>query len=257
MNISEVKSLLQHPEEISGIQTRNLQEFIAEYPYFQAARALQLKGLYNQQSFLYNSQLKVTAAYTSDRSLLFDFINSSYFYRKQTLKAATVLNEAVKPTVESTNEETLQTTTEEPQEASEEILNIGKPLDFNNERHSFSEWLQLAKAKPIQREPAKEPEPVTEKPVSKSNKFDLIDKFLEKTPKIVPSREHTNNSNLAKQHTSASSQLMTETLARVYLEQKKYKDAIQAYEILILKYPEKSGLFADQINAIKKLQQNN
>jgi hypothetical protein len=34
------------------------------------------------------------------------------------------------------------------------------------------------------------------------------------------------------------SSLMTETLAKVYLEQKKYK-AIQAYEILILKYPEK------------------
>jgi hypothetical protein len=31
---------------------------------------------------------------------------------------------------------------------------------------------------------------------------------------------------------------MTETLARVYLEQKKYQK-IQAYEILILKYPEK------------------
>jgi hypothetical protein len=30
---------------------------------------------------------------------------------------------------------------------------------------------------------------------------------------------------------------MTETLAKVYLEQKKIK--IQAYEILILKYPEK------------------
>jgi hypothetical protein len=50
---------------------------------------------------------------------------------------------------------------------------------------------------------------------------------------------------------------MTETLAKVYLEQKKYNKAIQAYEILILKYPEKSSFFADQINEIKNLQQNN
>jgi hypothetical protein len=49
--------------------------------------------------------------------------------------------------------------------------------------------------------------------------------------------------------------LMTETLAKVYLEQKKYKKAIKAYDILILNYPEKSGFFADQIRAIKKLQQ--
>jgi hypothetical protein len=50
---------------------------------------------------------------------------------------------------------------------------------------------------------------------------------------------------------------MTETLARVYLEQKKYQKAIQAYEILILKYPEKSSFFADRILDIKHLQQNN
>jgi hypothetical protein len=49
---------------------------------------------------------------------------------------------------------------------------------------------------------------------------------------------------------------MTETLARVYLAQKKYKKAMQAYKILILKNPEKSSFFADQIRAIKKLQKN-
>ena len=46
---------------------------------------------------------------------------------------------------------------------------------------------------------------------------------------------------------------MTETLATVYLQQKNYKKALQAYHILILKYPEKSGFFADQIRAIEKL----
>ena len=49
---------------------------------------------------------------------------------------------------------------------------------------------------------------------------------------------------------------MTETLAKVYLEQKKYDSAIKAYHILSLKYPEKSGFFADRIKAIKILQRN-
>ena len=52
-------------------------------------------------------------------------------------------------------------------------------------------------------------------------------------------------------------ELMTETLAKVYLEQKKYKKAIQAYKILSLKYPEKSGFFADRIKAAQKIQQEN
>jgi hypothetical protein len=40
---------------------------------------LRLKGLYNQNSFKYNYALKVTAAHTSDRSVLFDFITSEAF----------------------------------------------------------------------------------------------------------------------------------------------------------------------------------
>ena len=51
--------------------------------------------------------------------------------------------------------------------------------------------------------------------------------------------------------------LMTETLARIYVEQKNYKKAIQSYKILSLKYPEKSGFFADQIKAINELQEQN
>lgn len=47
---------------------------------------------------------------------------------------------------------------------------------------------------------------------------------------------------------------MTETLAKVYLEQNKYENAIQAYRILSLKYPEKSGFFANQIKRIQILQ---
>jgi hypothetical protein len=62
--------------------------------------------------------------------------------------------------------------------------------------------------------------------------------------------------NIAKSNETPSS-IMTETLAQIYLEQKKYTKAIQAYEILILKYPEKSSFFADRIKNIKILQQNN
>ena len=80
----------------------------------------------------------------------------------------------------------------------------------------------------------------------------LIDDFISKSPRIVPSKT-TTKTNLAKERTAPPEALMTETLARVYLEQKNYKKAIQAYKILILKNPEKSGFFADQIRAIEKL----
>ena len=46
---------------------------------------------------------------------------------------------------------------------------------------------------------------------------------------------------------------MTETLAKLYVNQKNYEKAIQSYKILILKFPEKNSYFADQIKIIKKL----
>ncbi|WP_317046209.1 tetratricopeptide repeat protein [Flavobacterium sediminis] len=137
----------------------------------------------------------------------------------------------------------------------EELLEIGKPFNFNSsEKHSFNEWLQLTRIAPIERnETEKEPEIDSER----NKKFDLIDKFIETNPKIVPSKESQSNAVNISKSLEEPTHLMTETLAQIYLEQKKYQRAIQAYEILILKYPEKSSFFADRINSIKKLQQNN
>ncbi len=47
--------------------------------------------------------------------------------------------------------------------------------------------------------------------------------------------------------------LITETLAGLYAAQRKYSKAIKAYELLSLKFPEKSDLFAARIQYLKKL----
>ena len=49
---------------------------------------------------------------------------------------------------------------------------------------------------------------------------------------------------------------MTETLAKIYVKQEKYKEAMKAYKILSLKYPEKISLFANQIKDLKKKLKN-
>src|SRR6187402_559070 len=79
MNISSYNYLLNQPEEINDIQTVALEKVLDEFPFFQSARALRLKGLYNQNSYKYNFALKITAAHTTDRSVLFDFITSQSF----------------------------------------------------------------------------------------------------------------------------------------------------------------------------------
>lgn len=79
MNVSDYTYLMNKPDAITEKQADALGSVLNEFPYFQSARALRLKGLYNQNSFKYNYALKVTAAHTSDRSVLFDFITSEAF----------------------------------------------------------------------------------------------------------------------------------------------------------------------------------
>ena len=280
MNLTDYTYLINKPHAINGKQTDALEKVLDEFPFFQSARALRLKGLFNQNSFKYNYALKVTAAHTTDRTVLFDFITSDTFvaiqkgiYDKKVLELldiSVVDCEEIKSKIRfesKTNplEQSILTSikgvseVEEDTKIAVEKLEIGKPLDFSiNEKHSFQEWLQLSRIEPIVR---KKDNLVSIERLTleeeKNKKNELIDKFIESSPKISPIRQEEVSKTYAEQSQTNNSYLMTETLARVYLEQKKYQKAIQAYEILILKYPEKSSFFADHISDIKILQQNN
>ena len=282
MNITEYLTLINKPNAINDKQTLSLEKIVIEFPYFQSARALRLKGLYNEESFRYNYELKNTAAYTTDRTILFDFIISDTFTRidknlyEQKLAeineidvdATELLFKEVKIGArENTLEQSILTSIKEASASEEsnsdssieEKLNIGKPLVFSlTEKYSFEEWLQLSKIQPIVRDNSTPKEKKTT-PIDpeKEKKLALIDKFIEANPKIPPINKDTELSNKIETSSENRPYLMTETLARVYLEQNKYNKAIQAYEILILKYPEKSSFFANRISDIKILQQNN
>jgi tetratricopeptide (TPR) repeat protein len=270
MNVTDYTFLLNKPDAISNRYAETLDAVLETFPYFQSARVLKLKHLYNQDSYTYNYALKVSAAYTTDRSILFDFITSDSFVAVQKglyeKKLEELMNMNVvgsehlvvehQKTVIDTLEQSILTSIKESasseEQKAEEKLAIGKPLEFSrNEKHSFQEWLQLSRLQPIIREKIK-PSIDTEK----QKKLDLIDKFIENNPKITPIAKDASVP-VIETISEDTSHLMTETLARVYLEQKKYSKAIQAYEILILKYPEKSSFFADRISDIKIVQQNN
>ena len=290
MNVTDFTYLINKPDVIHEKQTEALAKVLEEFPYFQSARAIQLKGLYNQNSFKYNAALKTTAAYTTDRSVLFDFITSDTFtsidknlYERKVLEIhdiyvhdSEILVSEEKPEVKINKleqsiltsikeasaaeiEEVSAREIEETSQTVEEKLEIGQPLDFSKkEQHSFQEWLQLSRTKPIKRENDSQNNQTT--PIideDKRKKLELIDKFIETSPKIPPVKHGVPSTVTFDLNASDNSYLMTETLARVYLEQKKYQKAIQAYEILILKYPEKSSFFADRITDIKILQHNN
>jgi hypothetical protein len=83
MNLTDYTYLLNKPDAINDRYAATLDNVLSAFPYFQSARVLKLKHLYNQDSFNYNYALKVSAAFTTDRSILFDFITSDSFVSVQ------------------------------------------------------------------------------------------------------------------------------------------------------------------------------
>jgi hypothetical protein len=89
------------------------------------------------------------------------------------------------------------------------------------------------------------------KPLSKD--FQIIDSFIKNDPQIhPPNAEQIDNENKAKKSAEDQNDLVSETLAGIYIEQMLYDKAIDTYEKLSLKFPEKSRYFADLIQSIEK-----
>ena len=222
MNTQHYIKLLQNPMHISNNNAEEIKLILEEFPYLQSARALYLKYLKSKNDHTYEKELSITAAYTKNRNVLFNFI----LYDNFTINS-TDIKETI-PEIDNIFDEKIT-----------ESITVGK-----NEFHTFEDWIHLISSnKTVLKE---------SKIIKKDKKSDIIDMFLATNPKI----KHITNKYTTIPDENDYDDLMTETLAKIYLEQKKYDNAIKAYKILSLKYPKKSSFFEEQIKAIIFLQKN-
>ena len=230
MQKERIISLISNPETINKEDNLFLENTIEKFPFFSISHILLAKGLLNTESVRYNRKLKQAALYSLDRKHLFKLITQNLEDKELSVeKEAEIETIHIENTPEFTDVET--------------DLKIGKPLEFDEtEEYSFSQWLALTKVKKIDR---------SEK---KTEESDLINSFIESNPTIKAEKnKFFSPTETAKTSLVENNELVTETLARVYLEQQHFEKAIEAYKKLSLKYPKKSGFFADQINLINDL----
>lgn len=272
MNLEQFTGFLNNPGNLNGQSLPLLSDLVKEYPYFQTAQLLLAKNLNNEKNIRYNAQLKIAAAYSVDRKMLYELINGRpVVEEKPTVQPEIKQQQTVKP--EEKKEEVVQSEKQEQKviEKPEVILKpVEKPTEKKtvievkkeekaepvaekpkqDEKHTFTEWLKLTSihsvtATEIERETEKK------KPASQS---ELIDKFIREEPKISKPKktEFFSPVNMAKQSVVEDDDLVTETLATIYEKQGFYTKAIKAYEKLSLKYPEKKVSFAARIENLRQ-----
>tara|TARA_A200000113_G_scaffold217690_2_gene224360 strand:- start:988 stop:1851 length:864 start_codon:yes stop_codon:yes gene_type:complete len=286
MNRETFDKLVENYDPKDEILVSKMALLIEKYPYFQLPRFFYTKSLKDQNKNNLDIALNQLALYTSDRSVLKQNIESKF----ELIKNGDPLAAKVEPPSENKEipAEKPKKATEPKEEYSSKNTSKqrSKPKVKQTEKANVSPLAQKKPQMPLKEKAVKKlkPQPkksenisedlkmsfldwiqyteenqniepiISEKKDPLSDKLPIIDRFIETDPKILPLGKSETIESLPKQDFN-SEELMTETLAKVLVKQKKYKKAMSAYKILSLKYPEKNVFFAGQIQKLKKLQQ--
>ncbi len=114
-----------------------------------------------------------------------------------------------------------------------------------DENRSFSDWLHIMHyASPLQK---------GEGTALRKKEMDLIDNFLSAKPETIAiSDKKVKELDLEQRNTAPQEEILSETLANIYIKQGHKNKAIAIFEKLHLKYPEKSVYFARRITELKE-----
>ncbi len=249
----EITELISHPERLDRDTLYELRSLLALYPYFQTARLLMLQNLYLLHDPTFDEELRRAAIYITDRRVLFQMIEAAHY----TLRAEDSQNApAAHPKATDQESRTLSLidtfldSIPKADEASTEKKHR-KPTPADAAVDYVAYLLETED---------EGDEPVEEIPQMKGQQ--LIDSFinsdkgrivLKEEPEYAPPIEEKadNGQNVTEEG------YFTETLARIYIKQGRYSQALEIIQRLSLQFPKKNAYFADQIRFLEKLIINN
>ena len=257
---SEFSSLIEDPGKLEQTSIETLKAVIEQFPYCQPAHLLLARKLRNEDSMLFEKQLNLTAAYAPSRTVLYDLINDANIrfdhVEKETEETeiepqvAEVTREieiendppeeAQKDELDQLIQSELAHDFELPQEVIESTEEVDKKKKIDaDEKLVFSDWIRYLEGDEVE---------------TAEGTTEIIDRFIQDQPRINPlDSDRVSIDNLAKASSEdLDEEFVTETLAKIHLDQGNRMKAIEIYERLKFKYPEKSPYFAAQIQFIKQ-----
>jgi len=214
MDAQTLSELLKLKKEDLIINTEEISKSANEYPYSSTIQLLRWKSIQLSEKKDYSEVLSFIAAYAANRGILKELTDSD-----QT---------ETQPFHELKKEENIDT--ESSFSNTDPVFN-----DPNTQESKTNENITLP-----DREKAKE----------------IIDRFIYSDPRITPRKNDSEESDTvvdftADQSIAENEDLISETMAVIYTNQGNKRKAIQIYEKLCLKYPEKSSYFAAQIEKLR------
>ena len=242
--------LINHPELMNKETLYELRNLVALYPYYQTARMLMLKNMYLLHDSAFDDELRRTALYMTDRSMLFQLVESAHYEFKPQSE-----NTVDKIETNTGNDRTisiidnyLDSANKEQQEQHDDSKCKPPPADAAVDYVAY-----LLKTE------SNEEEAPEQSPQLKGQ--ELIDDFINKEGgKIQLQEKPTYKPELEeekKEGNESEEGYFTETLAKIYIKQGRYSKALEIIQRLNLNYPKKNAYFADQIRFLKKLIINN
>jgi len=215
-----------------------LSDVIEKYPYFQAAHILHTLNLLQLKDAHFLIDLRKTAIYAPDRKQLFFRIEDVFFDPKlmDALNNETLSSDSPFELIDTF---LLGNTEENADRQKDEIESL--PISTDYASYLLSNETENGEAPPLQHQ-------------------DAIDKFLEKDA-VSPLKINLEQTDVQEEEESSESlsestsddSFFSETLAKIYVKQKKYDKALEIIRKLNLIYPEKNRYFADQIRFLEKL----
>ena len=232
--------LLNHPETIDNQDVIELETLVKKYPYFTVAQVLLAVGMVRYKHQRMTQQLRCAAAMAPDRNVL--------------RRLCTQLPDEYVVTAEDADNQSFiipEKTILIPE------INLGGTSEdltkevalLEEKKKTLDELKSIIENKIAELEKAKKSTKKTEK---KQSKTEIIDKFIAENPSISRPKQEIFNPILAAQESVIDQEnIVSETLATIYEKQGYFEKAISIYEKLKIKYPEKSIIFAAQINVLK------
>ena len=252
----DIAELTQHPERLDRDTLYELRSLLALYPYYQTVRLLLLQNLYLLHDPTFDEELRRAAIYITDRRVLFQMIEAVHYRH---------------PSHQTTPNNPNTPSNQNDQDAPNRTLSLINNFLDSIPQEGESDEEKKAHRKPTPADAAvdyvaylleTEGETLGSDNVPKMRGQNLIDTFInvdkgrftlnEEAPSMPVVEEEPENDENA-----PNEGIFTETLARIYIKQGKYSQALEIIQRLSLVYPKKNAYFADQIRFLKKLIINN